>query len=224
MKKTIFIIISVVVFWFVFFYFNNIFGWMEFRKNTDTPEQFLNRTTNKKEDYTKDCLAISSELKSLLLRHENEDFFYSKEFFEGTEIIIDTIVYSPDLNKLGILVITKNPTSRQLAPTKDNKWYYDAASYLGIRQGDTISLTYLGTRFSNSTDKNELSNDIREACFRTLVSKDTTGKYFYKYNLNDNRFWTSSIWQKIEEDKIKKKEFEEEKVKHPENVYEPPKR
>jgi hypothetical protein len=40
-------------------------------------------------------------------------------------------------------------------------------------------------------------------------------------NLNDIRFWTGSEWKKIEEDKIKKKEFEEEKIKHPENVYEP---
>jgi hypothetical protein len=194
---------------------------MEFRKNTDTPDRFLNKTVNKKEDYTKDSLTILYELKNLLLRHEHGDFFYSKEYFAGTEITVDTIVYSPDLNKLGILVLTKNPTSRQLAPTKDKMWYYDAGTYLGIRQGDSISLSYLGTGFVNSTDKKELSNDIREACFRTFVSKDTTQKYSYKYNLNDTRFWTSSVWQKIEEDKIKKKEFEEEKIKHPENVYEP---
>lgn len=30
--------------------------------------------------------------------------------------------------------------------------------------------------------------------------------------------------KKIEEDKIRRKEFEEEKIKHPENIYEPPKR
>lgn len=30
--------------------------------------------------------------------------------------------------------------------------------------------------------------------------------------------------KKIEEAKMRKKEFEEEKIKHPENVYEPPKR
>lgn len=66
-----------------------------------------------------------------------------------------------------------------------------------------------------------MSEDIREACFRTFVSKDTTGQNAHKYNLNDIRLWTGCEWQKIEEDKIKKKEFEEEKRKHPENVYEP---
>jgi len=222
LKKTIFIIISVVVLWLTFYYFKNIYGWMEFRKNTDTPDQFLNKTVVKKEDYSKDSLAISNKLKELLLQHQ--DFFYSKEYFEGTEIIIDTILYSPDLKKLAVLVLTKNPTSRQLMPTENEMCYYNATSFLGVRQSDTISLSWLGPSFTNSTDKQEQSNCVREEYFRTFVSKDTTEKYAHKYNLNDVRFWTSSEWQKIEEDKIKKKEFEEEKLKHPENIYDPPQR
>lgn len=35
------------------------------------------------------------------------------------------------------------------------------------------------------------------------------------------RFWTNNEWQKIEDDKIYEKELEEEKLKHPENIYEP---
>jgi hypothetical protein len=58
---------------------------MEFRKNTDTPDQFLNKTAVKRENYTKDSLTISTKFKELLLQHE--DFFYSKEYFEGTEVI-----------------------------------------------------------------------------------------------------------------------------------------
>jgi hypothetical protein len=224
LKKTIFITISLIVIGFTFYYYKNIYGWIEFRKNTDTPEQFLNKTVIKKEDYSKDSLTISAKLKDLLLRHENEDFFYSKEYFEGTDIIIDTILFSPDLAKLGILILTKNSTSRQLLPTKDKDYYYNATAYLCVRHQDSLSLTWLGPSFTNSTDKSELSKNIREACFRTFVSKDTTEKYAYKYNLNDSRFWTSSVWQKIEEDKVKKKEFDEEKIKHPENIYEPPKR
>jgi hypothetical protein len=222
-KKKVFIISSVVLLGLTFYYFKNIYGWLEFRRNTDTPDQFLNKTVvKKKKDYTKDSLTISNNLKELLLRHE--DFFYSKEYFEGTVIIIDTIIYSPDFNKLAVLVLTKNPTSRQLTPTENEMWYYDATSYLGVRRRDTISLSRLGPDFTNSTDKQEQSNSIRQACFRTFVSKDTTEKYAYKYNLDDVRFWTSSVWQRIEDDKKKKREFEEEKVKHPENIYEPPTR
>lgn len=221
MKKTIFIIISIVVLGATFYYFKYIYGWMEFRKNTDTPSQFLSKTSARQEDYTKDSSTISHNLKTLLLKHE--DFFYSKEYFDGTDIIIDTIIYSPDFHKLAILFITKNPTARQLMPIKNEDYYYNATAYLGIRQNDIISLSWLGPNFSNSTNRKELSKNIRQACFRTFVSKDTTELNAHKYNLNDIRFWTGSEWKKIEEDKIKKKEFEEEKIKHPENVYEPTK-
>jgi hypothetical protein len=182
-------------------------------------ERNIHKTLNKKENYTKDSLAISQNLKALMLRHE--DFFYSEEYFEGTDIIIDTIIYSPDFNKLAILFMTKNPTSRQLMPTENEDFYYNATAYLGVRQKDTISLSWLGPNFSNSTNIEKLSKAIRQECFRTFVSKDTSGPYSHKYNFNDIRFWTGSEWQKIEEDKIKKKEFEEEKIKHPENIYEP---
>lgn len=222
MKRTIIRVSAFVILGLAFFYLKNIYGWMEFRKNTDTPEQFLNRTTNKKADYSKGSLRISQYLKTLLLQHE--DFFYSKEYFEGTGIIIDTILYSPDFNKLAVLFITKNPTSRQLMPAENEDFYFNATTYLGVRQMDTISLSWLGPNFSNSTNRKELSKDIRQTCFRTFISKDTTVQNAQKYNLNDIRFWTSAEWKRIENDKIKRREFEEEKIKHPENIYDAPKR
>jgi hypothetical protein len=179
LKKAIFIIIAVAVLGFAFYYFKNIYGWMEFRKNTDTPDKFLSKTLNKKENYTRDSFAVLQDLKVLLLRHE--DFFYSKEYFQGTDIIVDPILYSPDFNKLAILVLTKNRTSRQLMPTKNEDYYYNGTTYLGIRQNDTIGLSWLGPNFSNSSDRKELSKDLRQACFRTFVSKDTATQYANKY-------------------------------------------
>ena len=46
LKKTIFIIISFAVLGLAFYYFKNIYGWMEFRKKTDTPDKFLNNALN----------------------------------------------------------------------------------------------------------------------------------------------------------------------------------
>jgi len=221
LKKIILVVTLVAITALIYYYFTYVYGWMEFRKNTDTPDRFLSTTIVKKEIYTKDKIKISQELKVLLLKHD--EFFVNSAYFQGTEILIDTIVYSPDLKKLGILILTKNPTSRQLMPAKNESYYYDATAYLCVRQEDTFELSWLGPNFSNSDDSLEISEDIRDACFRTFVSKDTTEKYSYKYNLNDTRFWTSTVWQRIEEGKIKGKEFEEEKIKHPENIYEPPK-
>jgi hypothetical protein len=184
-----------------------------------TPKKFLNHTVIKKENYTKDSLEIEKRLKVLLAKHE--DFFYSKAYFDSTEFIIDSIIYSPDFNKLAVFVITKNPIYRQLIPDKNSEWYYDATCYLGIRQYDTIALSWIGPVFTNSSSRQSISNDIRDACFKTFVTKDTTDAY--DYNLNDARFWHSSIWKKIKDEKMRKKDFEEEKKNHPENVYEPKK-
>jgi hypothetical protein len=89
----------------------------------------------------------------------------------------------------------------------------------GVKQSDSIALSWIGPVFTNSTNEQNISNDIREACFRTFVTKDTSD--VYAYNLNDKRFWDCSIWEKMKAEKIKKKEFEEEKKIHPENIYEP---
>lgn len=184
-----------------------------------TPKEFLNHTIIRQEDYTKDSVEVIKQLKAFLIRHE--DFFYNKAYFDSTQLIIDSIIYSPNFNKLAVFVITKNPTSRQLVPDTNYDWYYDATCYLGVRQKDSISLSWIGPSFTNSYNKNELSSIIRDYYFTNFATKDTVGLYTYKYNLNDIRFWDSSIWKEIEDKKLKRKAFEEEKRKHPENVYEP---
>ena len=118
-------------------------------------------------------------------------------------------------------MIAENPTHRQLMPDKDHEWYYNATCYLGIRQSDTISLSWIGPNFSNYTDRRSLSEIIRNSYFTEFATTDTVGLFTYKYNLNDIRFWDCSIWQEIEEKKVKRKELEVEKKEHPENVYEP---
>ena len=204
-----------------FFYFTFLYGCLEFRRNTDTPEKFLNHSIIRQEDYNKDKSTLLVQFKKLIEEHSG--FFKSSEYFEGTEIIIDTIVYNSKYDKLAILIITKNPTSRQLIPTRNEAWYYNATSYLGVRLNDSISLSWLGNNFTNSTDSAEISHDIREACFRNFVTTDTVGEYAHKYNLNDTRFWTSNEWVKIEKKKLEMIEFEEMKRKHPEDVNEQPK-
>ena len=189
------------------------------KKKENTSKEFLNHTVIKKEDYTKDSIEVVKQLKGFLLKQE--DFFHNKAYFDSTQLIIDSIVYSPDFNKLAVFVITKNPVYRQLVPDKNYDWYYDATCYLGVRKNDTISLSFIGPSFTNSYNKNELSNIIRDTYFTDFATKDIIGLHTYKYNMNDVRFWDCSIWKEIEDKKIKKQEFEEEKRKHPENVYEP---
>lgn len=218
--KKILIIISIcIILALIICYFTFVFGWLEFRSNTETPDKFVNHTIISISDYNKDKSKLVRQFKSLVVKHV--DFFYSKDYFEGTEIIIDTILYNTKYDKLVILIITKNATSRQVMPDKNESWYYDATTFLGVRRNDSITLSWLRPNFSNSTDLSKISNILRTKCFKTFVTKDTVGEYAHKYNLNDIRFWSGKEWQKIENDKIKQMEFEKGKREHPENVYEP---
>lgn len=56
--------------------------------------------TIKKENYTKDSVEVLRQLRNILAKHE--DFFYSKAYFDSTELIIDSILYSPDFNSIFI--------------------------------------------------------------------------------------------------------------------------
>lgn len=219
-KKQIIFIVVVILLGLAFWYFKFVFGRMEFRENTDTPKEFLSYVEIKKDDYSRDSIKILMQLKFLL--HNHKESFYTKDYFDSTELIIDSILYSPNLNRLAVLVITKNPTYRQAAPNKNCDWYYDGYCYVGVIQNDKTDLNWIEGGYSNDCDKLDLSNSIRQFFFRRFNElKGYDGKPKYNYNLNDIRFWDCLIWKEIEEKKIKKKEFEEEKKKHPENVYEP---
>lgn len=188
-------------------------------KRKGTPKNYINHTIVKRQAYIKDSIEIIQQLKSLLVKQK--DFFENPDYFNSTKLIIDTIIYAPDLNKLAVFLITKNPENRHLVPNKNYDWYYDATCYLGVKQKGKINLFWIGPSFTNSNDKEELSRTIRDSYFTNFATKDTTGLHTYKYNMNDLRFWDSAIWKEIEFKKIEEQEFELEKRKHPENIYEP---
>ncbi len=204
----------------IFCYFKYVYGWLGFSKNSDTPKEFLSNVKLETNDYTNDSINILKQLKSLLKNHQQS--FYDKNYFDSTRLIIDTILFSPSFNRLAVLVITKNPTYRQSMPDNRYKWYYDGYCYFGVKENDSIALSWMGDMYINFYDKKGLVNSLREFYFRRLGEvKDAAGLPKYKYNLNDIRFWNCPVWKEIAEQKQRDKDFEEEKRKHPENIYEP---
>jgi hypothetical protein len=143
--------------------FSFLYSCDRMKQKKHTPKEFLNYTVIKKEDYTKDSIEVVKQLKGFLLKQE--DFFNNKAYFDSTQLIIDSIIYSPDFNKLAVFIITKNPVHRHLVPDKNYDWYYDATCYLGIRKNDTINLGFIGPSFTNSYNKSELSSIIRDCKF-----------------------------------------------------------
>jgi hypothetical protein len=170
-----------------------------------TPKEFLNNVVISKKEYKKDSVEIIKQLEEFLEGHEN--FFYSKEYYDSTQLFVDSIIYSPDFNKLVVFLITQNPTYRQLGPDKKHKWYYNANCYLGIRHDGKIILTSIGPSIRNSVDKDKLTKMIRDT-YSSIYSKfkNYDGSYMYKYNVGDIRFWDCPIWKEIEVKKQKKED------------------
>lgn len=161
-----------------------------------TPAKYINYSRIVNSKYSKDSLLVEGKLKFFL--NKKSDFFNNSAYFEHTQIQIDTIIYSPDFNKMAIFVIVQNPVYRQLVPDKNFSFYYDATCYIGIREKDSINLKWLGPGFTNSIDKKKLSQTIRYYYFKEFAVDDTSNGNIYRYNLNDKRFWETSVWQRIE--------------------------
>jgi len=219
MKKKIIVIISIIAVVLMFLYFKYIFGWMTFIGNKDTPDKYLSHIIVKKDKYIKDSLKISKQLKYFLEHHQYS--FHNKNYYSGTQLSLDTILYSPDFNKLALFVIAKNPESRRLLPDEKYEWHYDGYCYFGTRLKDSIDLIYLDAGFG-SHYKDHVSEWLRTNYFRLFATiKDVNEQYKYKYNLNDTRFWNGPLWKEIDDIRQQEREFEKIKREHPENVYEP---
>lgn len=174
--------------------------------------KYLNYSTVSNEKYKSDSLLIVDKLKVEL--HKREAFFDNTSYSDSTQIILDSIIYSPDHTKRAVLVIVKNKTI-----IRDS--YYDGTVYLGTGLNDSLRLYWVGPSFTESDNKLTLSKIIKDYCYQGYNKGDTTLPTSCKYNLNDIRFWTCPIWNELVTRDAKKKAFEEESIKHPENVYDP---
>jgi hypothetical protein len=172
-------------------YFEWIYCRLSFKLNTDTPKQYLNHSIPSRQRYLEDKQTLLQEFKILLKNQKS--FFNDSSFSDSTTtIIIDTIVYSPNFNKMAILIIAKNPTYKQLRPKMGTNWFYNSTCYLGIKRVENIDLRMCGPTFTNTDNLKDASEFIREGCFRNFVVKNSE---IYSFNVNDKRFWDSKIWQ-----------------------------
>lgn len=121
-----------------------------FGEKWNTPKEFVSQTPVPAAVYAKDRRTLLGQLYEYLDAHEKS--FHSNEYFDSTIIIIDTILYSPNFNKLATFVITKNPTYRLISPNETYRWYYNAYCYLGMRDSltDTFNLKWLTKFYGNS--------------------------------------------------------------------------
>lgn len=169
---------------------------------TSTPQEYINHVLVSDSIYQKDSLWLVNSLAERL--RDKSGSFYNKEYFDSTQIFIDSIIYNEDNSKIAFFVITKNPMYRRLykIPSEEKyDFYYDAYCYLGKRS-DSLNVWnthwFKTLSLSNYYDYKETSERIRWKYFNELVKvKDTSGVSAYKYNVNDIRFWDCPAWNKV---------------------------
>ncbi|MEY8761856.1 hypothetical protein [Chryseobacterium tongliaoense] len=193
MKKNKKIIVIGAIFLALIIYIVYINGY-DFRLFKNTPEKYRSETQVTSQKYTSDSLKLVNQMHSLIKEHKES--FYSGEYDNSTQIIIDTIMYSSDFNRITFFVITKNPVKKLSKPEKNYQWYYDATCYIGQRIQDSFNLKWVGPNYTNSYDLEHISKEIENYFFKKRASEPAyNGEK--KYNINDTRYWTSSDWKNL---------------------------
>jgi hypothetical protein len=184
-----------------------------------TSDKYINYSVVSIEKYKSDSLLIVNKLMTEL--QNQEEFFDNAAYSHGAQIIVDSIIYSPDYTKNAIFVVVKNRTENQLYPDPGHMWYYDGTCYLGTGVGDSLKLYWVGPNFSQSDSEAKIASFIKDYYYHSYNKGDSAQTDYCKYNLDDVRFWGCPIWDVLIRWDIQKKAFEEERIKHPENVYDP---
>jgi hypothetical protein len=72
-----------------------------------TPKAYLNKSKPSDAVYRQDTVALRGQLLKRLAAQQG--FFQNSAYDSSTDLLINTVLYSPDFNKAAVLVMTKNP-------------------------------------------------------------------------------------------------------------------
>lgn len=161
------------------------------------PPEFVYINKYDQQDYTKDSLSFVLEIKQWI---ENKKYpFYPDMFSNESQVIIDTVLYSPNKSKVAFFVITKSSNHSLLGTNNPDGFHFDARCFFGLRSNSHASWDiYWSSCFSiNLFESYEASSTrIREMYFQEFAKlKNHQGESRFKYNLNDIRFWSGPAWE-----------------------------
>jgi len=165
---------------------------------TPTPDEFKYVNSFTREEYLKDSLEIIEKIKVMFNKKDGP--YYENGNDSLTKIFIDTILYSPDDNRMATFVITKNSNDKLLSPGSPNEYNYNAHCFIGERKEAEESWNLKWFRrlnFTRHKTYSYVSEKIRYRYFNNIVQlKKAGGESQYKYNFDDVRFWNGPVWDK----------------------------
>lgn len=186
-----------------------------------TPDKYISEVKVPKELYLNDSIKLVELIKTEIKGHKGA--YFSKSYDDSTQIIIDTIMYNKDFNKIIFFIIDKAENFKSVEKRTDLSLdgnYYTGKAYIGIRVNEVLKINnFFRIETANYQKIEEVKKRLREIYFEEYSAVKEDG---FEYNLDDIRFWNNpNVWNIIQEDELKWKEFEKEKKKNPKNVYHP---
>lgn len=172
-----------------------------------TPTEFKSDVRASEELYSKDSISLVKLIKEEIKEHKGS--YYPKPYDENTQIIIDTIMYSSDYNKLTFFIIDRKENKKiypdnftkkevnELIKDGHTKIPYDGhhflgKAYIGIRKNsDLLINNYFRISTPHYNEMKEAKERLRESFFKEYSAIKHKG---YEYNLDDKRFWDKKIW------------------------------
>lgn len=133
--------------------------------------------------------------------------YFPSHYDNLTEVIIDTILYSSDKNKLAFFVIDKVKNKKrygnityeetqkmeELGNLPYEGYHYNAHAFIGKRNNNNILIKDFSViSIGKYKDIKRIKKRLRNLYFKEYSSINEEG---YEYNLNDVRFWNNdNLW------------------------------
>lgn len=198
-----------------------------------TPMEYISKVNVPIETYTIDSINLVKSIKKDILEHKGG--YHSKAFDSENVVIIDTIMYSPNNERIFFFVITKG-LNRKLYPRGMSEqemieaskysnlsldgYHFQGKAYVGYKKNGLIFKTqFYGITTAEYENKESVRQRQRQIFFNEFSAVNEKG---YEYNINDERFWDNqNFWDKMYKKMVDEEEFENMKVINPENIYDP---
>ncbi len=174
-----------------------------------TPKEFISKVNVPKRIYSSDSLNLVNLIKEEIRNHRGG--YFSKAYDDSTEVIIDSILYSPNFDRLAFFIIDKkenkktypiNWTEKDVESLNQNEklsyngYHYTGKAYIGIRKKDSLIIdNFFRITTAKYENIDEAKLRLKQLFFEEYSAVKEAG---FEYNIDDVRFWKNkNVWNKI---------------------------
>jgi hypothetical protein len=173
------------------------YGFIAFSQNKNSEDFKRNESTVSPHVYKQHKSMLTDSIKKYVCIRSHA--FYPKENDSLTEVVIDTILYSPQKDKAAFFVVTKNSNDKLLSKGSKDEYHYNGYCFIALINNCALfrNIQWLSvSSISNFDNYKETQGDIRKMYFEDFKYREDYNGNAYKYNIGDIRFWDCSIWNK----------------------------